>query len=73
MAASSASAAEDTWSGGPGTVFFMPRGLPHTFRSLDGPATMLFLVTPGHLENFFRLREHAVDSAQVADAVGRSL
>lgn len=63
----------DTWSGGPGTVFFMPRGLPHTFRSLDGPATILFLITPRHLDDFFRLREHAVDSAQVADLVRRFL
>lgn len=63
----------DTWNGGPETVFFMPRGLPHTFRSLDGPATILFLVTPGHLDDFFRLREHAVNSAQVADLVRRFL
>jgi quercetin dioxygenase-like cupin family protein len=64
---------DDTWSGGPGTVFFMPRGLPHTFRSLDGPATILFLITPGHLDDFFRLRERAVDTAQVADLVRRFL
>lgn len=64
---------QDTWSGGPGTVFFMPRGLPHTFRSLDGPATILFLITPGHLDDFFRLREHAVDSVQVIDLVRRFL
>jgi quercetin dioxygenase-like cupin family protein len=62
---------QDTWSGGPGSVFFMPRGLPHTFRSLDGPATILFIVTPGHLDDFFRLREQATDSAQVADLVRR--
>lgn len=37
---------EDTWSGGPGTVFFMPRDLSHTFRSVNGPAMILFLITP---------------------------
>lgn len=56
---------DDTWQGGPDTVFFLPRGLPHTFRSVDGPATILFMVTPGHLDDVFRLREHAVDPAQV--------
>lgn len=64
---------QDTWSAGPGTVFFMPRGLSHTFRSIDGPATMLFLITPGHLDDFFRLREHAGDSVEVADLVRRFL
>lgn len=63
----------DTWSGGPGTVFFLPRALPHTFRSIDGPATILFIVTPGHLDDFFRLREHATEPAQVADLVRRFL
>jgi hypothetical protein len=52
-------------------VFFMPRGLPHTFRSLDGPATIVFIVAPGHLDDVFRLREHATDSAQVVDLVQR--
>lgn len=64
---------DDAWSGGPGTVFFMPRGLPHTFRSMNGAATILFLVTPGHLDDFFRLREHATDAVQVADLVRRFL
>lgn len=62
---------EDTWSGGPGTVFFMPRGLSHTFRSVNGPAMILFLITPGHLDDFFRLRERAADATQVADLVRR--
>lgn len=68
-----ATCGDDTWTGGPGTVCFMPRGLPHTFRSVHGPATILFLVTPGHLDDFFRLREHATDSTQVADLVQRFL
>ncbi len=62
---------QDTWRGGPDTTFFLPRGLPHTFRSVDGPATILFLITPGHLDDVFRLREHAVDPTQVRDLMQR--
>lgn len=36
---------DDTWTGGPGTTFFLPRGLTHTFRSVDGAAEILFIVT----------------------------
>lgn len=61
----------DTWSGGEGTTFFMPRGLPHTFRSLDGPATILFLITPGHLDEFFRLREFVESDDDLTELVSR--
>ncbi len=61
----------DTWSGGPGTTFFLPRGLTHTFRSVDGPATILFVVTPGHLDEFFRLKDQATSSQEVAELVHR--
>jgi quercetin dioxygenase-like cupin family protein len=63
----------DTWTGGPGTTFFLPRGLPHAFASVDGPATILFLVTPGHLDELFRLRDEASDPAEVAALVQRFL
>lgn len=62
---------DDTWQGGAGTVFFLPRGVAHTFRSVAGAATILFVVTPGHLDDVFRLREHAVDPAQVRDLMQR--
>lgn len=62
---------DDTWTGGPGTTFFLPRGLTHTFRSVDGPATILFIVTPGHLDEFFRLKEHATTPAEVAELARR--
>lgn len=45
---------------GPGDLAFLPRGVPHTFRSIDGPCTFLLLVTPGHLDEFFRLRDEAI-------------
>lgn len=57
---------EDRWTGGPGTTFFLPRGLTHTFRSIDGPATILFIITPGRLDEFFVLREQASSPAEVA-------
>lgn len=57
---------EDRWTGGPGTTFFLPRGLTHTFRSIDGPATILFIITPGRLDEFFVLREQAASPADVA-------
>ncbi len=63
----------DTWRGGPGSTFFLPRGPIHTFRSIDGPATILFIVTPGHLDEFFRLRELATTPAEVAALVQRFL
>lgn len=62
---------DDTWTGGPGTTFFLPRGLTHTFRSLDGPATILFIVTPGHLDEFFRLKDQASSPAEVAELARR--
>ena len=60
---------DDVWTGGPGTTFFMPRGIPHTFRSVDGPAEILFIVTPGRLDEFFRRREEVDDPAEMAALV----
>lgn len=39
----------------------------------QGPpsATILFLITPGHLDDFFRLREDADDPSQVAALASR--
>ncbi|WP_370325410.1 cupin domain-containing protein [Euzebya sp.] len=62
---------DEVWTGGPGTTFFLPRGRTHTFRSIDGPATILFIITPGHLDEFFRLREEVTDPAEVAALVQR--
>lgn len=61
----------DRWRGGPGTTFFMQRGLMHTFRSIDGPATLLLIVTPGHLDEFFSPREQTTDPAEVAALASR--
>lgn len=52
-----------------GGVAFLPRGLMHTFRSVGGPATILFIVTPGHLDEFFRLKDQASDPAEIVRLV----
>jgi hypothetical protein len=32
---------------------FLPRNLPHTFRSVGGPATALLIATPGGIDEYF--------------------
>lgn len=44
---------EDRFEAGPGSFVFLPRNLPHTFRSLGDPATALLIVTPGGLDEYF--------------------
>jgi mannose-6-phosphate isomerase-like protein (cupin superfamily) len=44
---------EDRLRAGPGSLVFLPRNLPHVFRSVDGPATALLIVSPGGLEEYF--------------------
>ncbi|MBW3629231.1 MAG: quercetin 2,3-dioxygenase [Gemmatimonadetes bacterium] len=39
---------------GPGTLVYVPRGVPHMFRNVsDAPARALVWVTPGGFERFF--------------------
>ena len=59
----------DVFTASAGATVFMPRGLTHTFRSVGGPATMLFIVTPGHLDEFFRLKDEEVDPSEFAHLV----
>src|SRR5215831_3498937 len=37
----------------PGSFVFLPRGRPHTFRSVGGMARGLLIITPAGLENYF--------------------
>ena len=37
----------------PGSLVYLPRGRPHTFRSIGGAARGLLIITPGGLENYF--------------------
>lgn len=45
---------DETFQAGPGSVTFLPRGVPHTFR-VDGdrPARLLSLSLPGGFEEYF--------------------
>ena len=44
---------EDRFEAGPGSFVFLPRDLPHTFRSVNGAATGLLIVAPGGLDEYF--------------------
>src|SRR6266536_3924219 len=44
---------DDRFRAGPGSFVFLPRNLPHAFRSVGGPATALLIVTPGGLDDYF--------------------
>jgi mannose-6-phosphate isomerase-like protein (cupin superfamily) len=59
----------DRFRAGPGSFVFLPRNLPHVFRSVGGPATALLIVTPGGLDDYFAELSAALaanaDAAQV--------
>jgi mannose-6-phosphate isomerase-like protein (cupin superfamily) len=44
---------DDRFQAGPGSFVFLPRNLPHVFRSVSGPARALLIVTPGGLDEYF--------------------
>jgi mannose-6-phosphate isomerase-like protein (cupin superfamily) len=44
---------EDRFEAGPGSFVFLPRDLPHTFRSIGGAVTGLLIVAPGGLDEYF--------------------
>lgn len=43
-----------------GALVFLPRHFQHTFRSVGGPAEILFIETPGRLDEFFLERDRLV-------------
>jgi mannose-6-phosphate isomerase-like protein (cupin superfamily) len=45
---------DDVFEAGARSFVFLPRGVPHHFRTSSGPATMLLIVTPGGIEEYFR-------------------
>jgi mannose-6-phosphate isomerase-like protein (cupin superfamily) len=59
----------DRFQAGPGSFVFLPRNLPHVFRSMGGPATALLIVSPGGLDEYFAELSAALaanaDAAQV--------
>jgi mannose-6-phosphate isomerase-like protein (cupin superfamily) len=42
-----------SYQAGPGSLIYLPRDLPHTFRVDKGPARLLELVQPGGHEQFY--------------------
>jgi quercetin dioxygenase-like cupin family protein len=60
---------EDRFQAGPGSFVFLPRNVPHGFRTVGGPATALLIVTPGGLDEYFAELSAALaadaDAAQV--------
>lgn len=44
---------DERFAAGPGAFVFLPRNVPHAFRSVDGPTTALVIGTPGGLDEYF--------------------
>src|SRR5919202_4787522 len=44
---------EDRFDAGPGSFVFLPRNLPHTFRTVGGAVTALLIATPGGIDEYF--------------------
>jgi mannose-6-phosphate isomerase-like protein (cupin superfamily) len=57
---------EDRFRAGSGSFVFLPRKLPHVFRSVAGPATALLIVTPGGLDEYFAELSALAASADAA-------
>jgi mannose-6-phosphate isomerase-like protein (cupin superfamily) len=59
---------------GPGSFVFLPRNVPHSFRSIGGPVTALIIATPGGLDEYFvelRAAQHDSDEIRsIQDAYG---
>src|ERR671933_202525 len=44
---------DDRFDAGPGSFVFLPRYLPHTFRTVGGAVTALLIATPGGIDEYF--------------------
>lgn len=68
-----ATCGEETLTAATGGFIFLPRGYGHSFRSVDGPAEILFIVAPGRLDEFFMERDRLVavgaDPSEIARLV----
>lgn len=51
---------DDRFEAAAGSLAFLPRNVPHAFRSVGGPARVLLIVTPGGLDEFFAARDAAM-------------
>ena len=57
---------DDIFEAGPRSFVFLPRGIPHRFDAVDGPATVLLIATPGGLDEYFDELHQAPDPASRA-------
>jgi quercetin dioxygenase-like cupin family protein len=53
---------DDRFEARSGSFVFLPRNLPHAFRSVGGPATALLIATPGGLDDYFAALHTAMDA-----------
>lgn len=44
---------DETWECGPGSFVYLPKGVPHAFRSGPEGARMIFIALPGGLETLY--------------------
>lgn len=61
---------EQTWSAAAGDFVFLPRGIPHSYDVVDGPARKLIFAVPGGIENFFEDLLDGVDLATISHRHG---
>jgi mannose-6-phosphate isomerase-like protein (cupin superfamily) len=57
---------DERFDAAPGAFVFLPRNVPHTFRTVGGPATALVIATPGGLDEYFADLRAARDPAERA-------
>jgi len=61
---------ERAWSAAVGAFVFLPRGVPHSYDVVHGPARKLIIAVPGGIEDFFDDLVNGVDPATVTHRHG---
>jgi mannose-6-phosphate isomerase-like protein (cupin superfamily) len=55
----------EVFDAGPRSFVFLPRLIPHAFRSVGGPVTLLLIAVPGGIEDYFRDLHQAVGDSEI--------
>jgi quercetin dioxygenase-like cupin family protein len=61
---------EQEWSAAAGDFVFLPRGVPHSYDVIHGPARKLIFAVPGGIEDFFDDLGNGVDPATITHRHG---